>query len=43
MLPALILALAALGIALLRLWAYRAQLLEMARVLEETPDRKSVV
>ena len=32
MLPALILALAALGIALLRLCSYRAQMLEMARV-----------
>ena len=37
MLSALILALTALGAALLRLWAYRNQLLEMARVLEETP------
>ena len=37
MLPALILALAALGIALLRLCSYRAQMLEMARALEETP------
>lgn len=37
MLPALILALTALGAALLRLLAYRNQLLEMARVLEETP------
>ena len=37
MLPALILALAALGIALLRLCSYRAQMLEMARTLEETP------
>lgn len=42
MLPALILALAALGIALLRLWAYRAQLLEMARVLEETPTESNL-
>ena len=42
MLPALILALAALGIALLRLWAYRAQLLEMARVLEETPPESNL-
>lgn len=37
MLPALILALAALGAALWRLWAYRAQMAEMARILEETP------
>ena len=42
MLPALILALAALGIALLRLWAYRAQLLDMARVLEETPPESNL-
>ena len=42
MLPALILALAALGIALLRLWAYRAQLLEMARMLEETPTESNL-
>lgn len=42
MLPALMLALAALGIALLRLWAYRAQLLEMARVLEETPPESNL-
>lgn len=42
MLPALILALAALGIALLRLRAYRAQLLEMARVLEETPTESNL-
>lgn len=42
MLPALILALAALGIALLRLLAYRAQLLEMARVLEETPTESNL-
>ena len=37
MLPALILALSALGLAALRLWAYRRQLEEMAQVLEETP------
>ena len=37
MLPALILTLAALAAALLRLLAYRGQLLEMARILEETP------
>ncbi|MCI8438321.1 MAG: HAMP domain-containing histidine kinase [Oscillospiraceae bacterium] len=42
MLPALILALAALGFALLRLWAYRAQLLEMARTLEETPPESNL-
>ncbi len=42
MLPALILVLAALGVALLRLWAYRAQLLEMARVLEETPTESNL-
>ena len=42
MLPALILALAALGVALLRLWAYRAQLLEMAQVLEETPAESNL-
>lgn len=42
MLPTLILALAALGIALLRLRAYRAQLLEMARVLEETPTESNL-
>ncbi|MCI8810998.1 MAG: HAMP domain-containing histidine kinase [Oscillibacter sp.] len=42
MLPALILALAALGIAVLRLWSYRAQLLEMAQVLEETPAESNL-
>ena len=42
MLPALMLALAALGIALLRLWAYRAQLLEMARALDETPTESNL-
>ena len=42
MLPALILALAALGIALLRLWAYRVQLLEMAHTLEETPPESNL-
>ena len=42
MLPALLLALAALGLALLRLWAYRTQLLEMARVLEETPPERNL-
>ncbi len=42
MLPALILVLAALGAALLRLWAYRTQLLEMARMLEETPSESNL-
>ncbi|RKI69103.1 sensor histidine kinase [bacterium 1xD42-67] len=42
MLPALILALAALGGAVLRLWAYRAQMLEMARTLEETPTESDL-
>lgn len=42
MLPALILALAALGLALLRLWAYRRQLEDMARVLEETPAQSNL-
>ena len=42
MLPALILALAALGVALLRLWSYRAQMLEMARILEETPAESNL-
>ena len=42
MLLALISALAALGLALLRLWAYRNQLLEMARVLEETPAESNL-
>ena len=37
MLPVLIFALAALGIAVCRLWSDHAQLLDMARVLEETP------
>ena len=40
MLSALILTLAALGAAVLRLWAYRAQMLEMARTLEETPAER---
>ena len=39
MLLVLILALAALAAAILRLWSYRVQLLEMARILEETPPR----
>ena len=42
MLPALILALAALGVAALRLWAYRRQMEEMARVLEETPAESNL-
>ncbi len=42
MLPALILALAALGAAALRLWSYRAQMLEMARILEETPAESNL-
>ena len=42
MLLALILAFAALGAALLRLLAYRGQLLEMARVLEETPAESNL-
>ena len=42
MLPALILALAALAAAVWRLAAYRAQMLEMARVLEETPPESNL-
>ncbi len=42
MLPALIVTLAALGIALLRLWSYRAQMLETARMLEETPAESNL-
>lgn len=42
MLPALLLALAALAAALLRLHAYRAQMLEMARTLEETPAESNL-
>lgn len=42
MLPALILALAALAAAALRLWAYRRQLLQMARLLEETPAESNL-
>lgn len=42
MLPVLIFALAALGIAVYRLWSYHAQLLEMARVLEETPPESNL-
>ena len=42
MLPALILSLLALALALLRLLAYRNQMLEMARVLEETPAESNL-
>ena len=42
MLPSLILALAALGVAVLRLWACHAQMLEMARTLEETPAESNL-
>ncbi len=42
MLTALILALTALAAALWRLAAYRAQMLEMARVLEETPAESNL-
>ena len=42
MLPVLIFTLAALGIAVCRLFSYRAQLLEMARVLEETPPESNL-
>lgn len=42
MLPALLLAFATLGIAVSRLLAYRAQMLEMARMLEETPAESNV-
>lgn len=42
MLPALILALVALGFAALRLWGYRRQMEEMARVLEETPAESNL-
>ncbi len=41
-LPALILSLAALGIAVLRLWSYRVQMREMARILEETPAESNL-
>ena len=37
MLPVLLLAVAALGAAVLRLLSYRSQLLAMAHILEETP------
>ena len=42
MLPALIIALTALGIAAAHLWSYRVQMLEMARVLEETPAESNL-
>ena len=42
MLPALILALVALGFAALRLWGYRRQMEEMAHVLEETPAESNL-
>ena len=42
MLPALFLTLAALAFTLFRLWACRAQLLDMARTLEETPAVSSL-
>lgn len=42
MLPALVAALAVLGLALLRLLAYRRQMMEMARVLEETPAQSNL-
>ena len=42
MLPALLLTFAALAAAVLRLLAYRAQMLEMARLLEETPAESNV-
>ena len=42
MLPALFLTLAALAFTLFRLWACRAQLLDMARTLEETPAESSL-
>lgn len=42
MLPALLIAFAALGIAVVRLWSYRMQMLDMARVLEETPAQSNL-
>ena len=42
MLPALILTLAAMGLSLTRLLAYRRQLEDMARVLEETPAESNL-
>ena len=42
MLPALILALTALGLALARLWAYRRQLEDMAREIGRASCRERV-
>ena len=42
MLPALLMAFPALGIAVFRLWSYRMQMLDMARVLEETPAQSNL-
>ena len=42
MLSALILSLIALGVAAVRLWSYRAQMMEMARTLEETPAESNL-
>ncbi len=42
MLAVLVLTLGALGIAVLRLWSYRAQMLEMAQMLEETPAESNL-
>lgn len=42
MLTALVVSLAALCFAVLRLWAYRGQMREMARVLEETPAESNM-
>ena len=42
MLPVLISALAALGLALLRLWGCHRQMADMARVLEETPAESNL-
>ena len=42
MLPVLILLLVFLGFAMLRLWSYRAQMLEMAQVLEGTPAESNL-
>ena len=42
MLPVLILLLVFLGFAMLRLWSYRAQMLEMAQMLEGTPAESNL-
>lgn len=42
MLAALMLALADQVVALLRLWSYRRQLMELARMLEETPAQSDL-